>query len=273
MFFERVPITTVIGTTAAQIFDQYGIEHSRLNPIINLPQNEPLRRSVRAPIQLQTPLTPGAGSIVLPIDITVSVSRAVPRVDMADGLRPLPRRGGVLDRSQVSRCTHGVEILLDRTGRPCNRIRWLQTVKKQNNPDPTQPREFVDIGGNGLPWYNIGVDPDPTRFDDLPCGPAAHSPGTGLQFLATVSVAIWTMERITLVKGCTYGFTLAPGTTIGAVRWSPSIRPATDLEMKEQVRILEAGVNQFRQATGGRLIYNPPPADATINEGILFGRF
>jgi hypothetical protein len=272
MFYERVPITSAIGTTAAQIFDQYGIEHTRLSQIINLPQNEPLRRSVASTIQLNTPLPAGGSSICIPIDINLNVVRAVPRVDMVNGLRPIPIRNGIPDRSRVANFTHGVEILIDRSGLPCNRIRWLQTITKHNNPDPTQPLEFVDIGGNGLPWYNAGVNPDPIRFDDLPCGPVAPSASQGLKFLATVSVAVWTVERITLVTSLTYGFIVGTERDIRGVRWTPSIRPATDSEIRKQIKMLESGINQFRQPTGRGLLYNPTPIPGSINEGLYIGR-
>lgn len=273
MFYEDVPITTVIGTTPAQILAQYGIDQTRFSQIIGSPQNEPLRQLIRTPIQLGTHLPPGQGSMRLPIDFLVSIVRSAPHVDMRDGLRPLPIRDGVVDRSSVPTCTHGVDIILQRTGAPCNRIRWLQTVRKRNNPDRNAPLEFVDVGGNGLPWYNQGSALDPLRFDDTPCGPATTTGGSGLEFVATVSAAVWTMERITVVIGFTYGFSIRPGTTTSAIRWHPVLRPATDAELRDQIRILEAGVNQFRQPTGGRLIYNLPPAAGSINEGILFGRF
>jgi len=53
----------------------------------------------------------------------------------------------------------------------------------------------------------------------------------------------------------------------------PQLRAATDAEVTEQIRILRAGINQFRQQTGGAMIYNSIPADNSINEGTLFGRF
>jgi hypothetical protein len=273
MFFEDVPITSVIGISPAQIFAQYGIDQGRFAQIINLPQNQPLRQLSTTPIQLGTALQPGRGSIRLPIDFTATVARAAPHVDMTNGLRPLPIVNGVVDRSSVKSCTHGVDIILDRTGIACTRVRWLQTVRKRNNPDRTAPLEFVDVGANGLPWYNDVTAVDPLRFDDTPCGPAATAMGKGLDFLATVSLAVWTMDRITLILGFTYGFTLTPGTTVASIRWSPPLRPATAAEFANQIRILELGINQFRQPTGGKLLYNPLPASGTINEGILFGRY
>ena len=253
MFFEDVPITSAIGTTPAQILTQYGIDHSHVAQIINLPENQPLRQLSRTPIQLQTPLQAGRGSIRLPIDFTASISRAAPHVDMKDGLRPLPIIDGVVDRSNVKACTHGVDIILDRTGIACNRVRWLQTVRKRNNPDRNAPIEFVDVGGNGLPWYNAGTAVD-LRFDDTPCGPAASAQGKGVEFVATVSLAVWTMDRITLVLGFTYGFTITPGTTASSIRWNPPLRPATDSEFANQIRVLELGINQYRQPTGGKLL-------------------
>lgn len=272
MFFERVPITASIGITAGQIFQEYGIEPAQLGAIIALPQNDELRRSVSAPIGISTPL-PLTSSICLPIDHSVTVALAEKRVDMANGLRPLPMTAGVVDRSHVRDFTHGVEIWLDRTGLACNRMRWLQTITKRNNPDRSQPLEFVDIGSNGFPWYNDSSRPDPVRFDDLPCGPEATPGHPGIRFTATVSLSVWTMDRITIVKGFTYGFNIGHGHTLAAVHWNPRIRVATDAEITNQIRILEAGINQFRQSTGGSLIYNPIPADNSVNEGILFGRF
>jgi hypothetical protein len=272
MFFEEVPITSVIGTTPTQIFSQYGIDQSRIAQVLALPQNDELRRRIGRPLGPGTDLT-GGDSIYIPIDHDVTVTRSIPRVDMVDGLRPLQRINGVLDRTHVSDITHGVEILLDRTGPACNRMRWLQTIKTRNDPNPTRPSEFVDIGSNGLPWYNDVSRPDPVQFDDVPCGPQAPATGTGYEFFATVSLAVWTMERITIAKSFTYGFTIGRGTTIAAVRWNPQIRVATPAEVQEQIRILRAGINQFRQQTGGALIYNPIPSDNSINGGILFGRF
>lgn len=271
MFYESVPIVPrVTGATAGEIFTQYSIDASELNTILALPHNAALRSSVRGPIQLTTRLQ---GDLVLPIDIDVHIATAVPRVDMINGLRPLRRVNGVPDRSSVKHFTHGVEVRLNRVGRACKRLRWVQTVKKRNNPDPTQPAEFVDIGGNGFPWYNGAGAVDSSVFDDVPCGPVSPGPDRGLEWSGTVSITVWTMERITIAKAFTYGFKILPGTTIASVRWNPQIRAATDAEISEHIRILEVGINQFRQSTGGKLIYNPPPADGAVNAGILFGRF
>jgi hypothetical protein len=272
MFFEDVPITSVIGTTPADIFAQYGINPAQFPGIISLAENEPLRRLSSTPIQLNSQLQAGAGSIRLPIDLSVTVVRTAAHVDMTNGLRPLPIVNGVVDRSSVRLCTHGVDVILERTGLPCHRIRWLQTVRKRNNPDPLAPLEFVDVGGNNLPWYNSTSSPDPLRFDDTPCGPATPTRAAGLEFLATASLAVWTMERITLVLGFTYGFRIVPGTSRASVQWHPPLHPATPAELANQIRILEVGINQFRRPTGGHLVYNPVPAANSINEGILFGR-
>jgi hypothetical protein len=273
MFFETVPITSVIGTTPAQIFDQYGIDHGRFAAIAALPANAGLRGAGGAPLALTTPLTPGRGEFVIPIDFDVRVVTAVPRVEMRDGLRPLRMVNGVVDRSDVSQFTHGVEIVLARTGRACKRIRWVQTIKDRNSVVPNKPLEFVDIGGNDTPWYNGDIDPDSIQFEDIPCGPQATAMRPGLEFTATVSAAVWTMERVTLAACFTYGFRIRPGTTLAAVQWNPTIRAATGSEIAEHIRILELGINQFRRPTGGRLVYNPPPANGAVNAGILFGRF
>jgi hypothetical protein len=273
MFFEDVPITSAIGTTPAQILTQYGIDHRRFPQIIRLPENESLRQASTSPIDLNSPLPAGAGSIRVPIDVTISVVRTAAHVDMTNGLRPLPLVNGVVDRSSVPLCTHGVDVVLDRTGLPCDRIRWLQTVRKRNNPDRHAPLEFVDVGGNNEPWYYAGMSPDPIRFDDTPCGPATPTAAAGLDFLATVSLAVWTMDRITLIRGYTYGFRIVPGTTRTSVQWHAPLHPATAAELGNQIRILELGLNQFRRPTGGRLLYNPVPPALTINDAILFGRY
>jgi hypothetical protein len=271
MFYEPVPIVpSVTGATAGEIFNQYSIDDSQLNDILALSHNAPLRSSVGGPIRLNTQLQ---GDLVLPIDITVHITTAVPRVDMINGLRPVRVVNGVPDRSSVKPFTHGVDVQLSRIGHACKRLRWVQTVKKRNNPDETQPSEFVDIGGNGFPWYNGTAPLDSSVFDDTPCGPASPGPHLGLEWSGTVSITVWTMERITIAKAFTYGFKILPGTTIASVQWNPQVRPATEAEIREHIRILEAGINQFRQSTGGRLIYTPPPADGAVNTDVLFGRF
>jgi len=273
MFFETVPITSAIGTTPAQIFDQYGIDPGRFAANANMPGNTGLRGAGGAPLGLNTQLTPGGGDFIIPIDFDVRVVTAVPRVEMKDGLRPLQIVDGVADRSVVWQFTHGVEIVLERTGRACKRIRWVQTIKNRNSVVPNKPLEFVDIGGTDTPWYDGDVDPDSVQFNDIPCGPQATATRPGLEFTATVSAVVWTMERITLATCFTYGFRIRPGTTLAAVQWNPPIRAATGSEIAEQIRILELGINQFRRPTGGQLVYNPPPANGAVNAGILFGRF
>jgi hypothetical protein len=184
------------------------------------------------------------------------------------GLRPTP-----ISLGKTSPWTHGVEIELARVGQPCNRIRWLQTVKNRNNPVPHTPAEFVDLGGNYLPWYHSGANPAPTIFTDTPCAPAPSVSGRGLEFFATASVAVWTMDRVTLVKSFTYGFSVHTGDTPAAIWWNPAPRSATSFEVREQIRILRAGINQLRAPTGGTLNYRTAPANGTLNEGALVGHF
>jgi hypothetical protein len=276
MLFERVPIIGEIGTTVTDIFNQYGIPVARFNEIIRLPQNDLLRRSAQTP---NTRLAPASGSICLPIDFD-TVFQGEPVVD-PNGLRwqKVDKKGTVLNREFLQRCTHGVKVrfaryYLDGTDvTPCKRIRWLQTVTKQNNPEPKQPPEFVDGGkrdgsGGAWPWYNLD-DKDPGTLDDTPCGPKEPSPGRGLHFRATASVVVWTLDRITLVQCYTYGFSIKIGPTIGAILWDPYIRKATDDEVRKQIKILQSGIDQDRAPTGGNLIYNAPPPDGAINEGRL----
>jgi hypothetical protein len=281
MFYERVPIIKQIGTTIAQIFDQYDIPEERFDEIINLPVNESLRRTTADRLTLTTSLSQGSGSICLPIDFYVA-SYGIASVKPA-GSRPQPL--GSQQQTAYNRllkqCTHGLDVkfaryyLDGRDANPCKRIRWIQTVTKINDvfsqPPINQPSEFVDVGGSGgggaWPWFDFdyGWDTGQVTVDDNPCGPPTPTPGGGLKFRATTSAVVWTTDRVTLVSCFTYGFSLKPGSTIGAVLWDPFIRKATDAEVQNQIRILKAGINNSRQPTGGSLNYQPPPAEGAVN--------
>lgn len=256
MFYGCFTIAPGISLSAAQILDQYGIEHDHFGQIIHLPQNNPMLRAMGGSALLHTPLAPGA--FYLPFDINVSIIRSQARVDLAHGLGPV-RDPGAPPAALTTRCTHGVEIVLERTGLPCRRIRWLQTVRIRNNPEPNQPLEFVDAKGTGLPWYYDEDELDPPRFNTLPCGPGARAKETGLRYQATVAIAAWMPEQVILAQCFTYGFNIEPGMSVRAISWNPPIRSATDAEIQDQIRVLQTGVNRFWQATGGHLTYQLPP--------------
>lgn len=262
LFFERVSIGP--GENAGTILDRYDVDRSRWAEVKGLAQN--------SHIPSNAPLTLGSPQLTwfcVPIDDSVNVVNYRIARDTVNGLRPVniaftPQQRAAFVRS----CAHGVEIEAERDGNPCAGFRWLQTVKKRNAVPfggVTEPPEFVDTGAAAFPFYHgwiASTDPDDISFEDTPCGPAPARMGQGIDFLATVSVAVWTPPRVTIAYGYTYHFQIGPA---GAL-WLTKPREATDAEYTEQVRILTAGVGILRQDTGRNLQYRKPPALGSINQ-------
>lgn len=306
MFLERVPIhpeliapggsiaDRPVPVTPAQIFAEYGIPIGRLAEVIQLQPNGWLRQVIAATgraiepgadlLRMDTSRVPGGATLCLPIDDIPVTHTANPSYD-PNGLRPqlvvapgtVPSEAVLkdiqLNRQFLKKCTHGLKVRFERGGPlTCNRIRWIQTVKKHRSPFVNEPREFVDVGGTSRgeswPWYHFGTNPDPLVHTDEPCGPEAPATGQGMQFFATTSVAVWTMRRITLVRCISWAIEIGIGKSPNAVHMITPFRPATGGEIQEQINILKAGINQHQAPTGGNLIYRPPPSDGSINEGI-----
>jgi hypothetical protein len=290
MFLERVPVHPMIGRTAGQFLAEYGIPVGRLTDIFNLPQNITFRNGVLAQtrkpqieettdlVQWDPSKAPGGSTILLPVD-SFQVTASRESVVDYQGLRWQHVQGGkIVNQAFLKNCTHGLKVRLERRSidgwniLSCNRIRWVQTAKKRNNPHPGLD-EFVDGGGTdargeSFPWYNIGVNPDPLVMMDVPCGPEARAVGLGLQFVATTSLTVWTARRVTLIASYTWGFEILPGKNKQAIHQQPNFRPATGAEIQDHLRLLKIGLSQSSSLTGRNLIYRPPPAANTINQGL-----
>jgi hypothetical protein len=101
---------------------------------------------------------------------------------------------------------------------------------------------------------------------DVPCGPEARAVGLGLQFVATTSLTVWTAGRVTLVASYTWGFEIFPGKNKQAIHQQPNLRHRCRIQ--DHLRLLRIGLSQSSSPTGSNLIYRPPPAANTINQGL-----
>lgn len=202
-----------------------------------------------------------ATTVIVPIDIRLTIDKFQPVIDTTDGLRP--RKVG--DTSPPT-CTHGVHIRVGRNLLAGAALNWIQTVRKRNNPDRNAPLEFVDVGHNDQPFSEQpppGVAPSRV-FDDTPCGPIAARPGTGVDFIAVTTLAVLVRGHIILAAGKVWGFVIGTSSTLpGGVR-ATQPRDAIDVDFQNQLRILRTGVNQFRQPTGANLDYVLRPAPNTV---------
>lgn len=300
MFYERIPAGGTSGRTPAQIFDRYGLPHRRadlLQAILKLPQNEALLRASGGKIALDTDLTTFAGrmargvaSLCLPIDYQVAHQGKT--VVNLNGLRAQridkPGLFQLCRHWWVPVPTHGVDVrfalvfgaaplveLENQDAHRCRNVRWLQTVKTRNRPYPQIPSTFVDVANprendDVWPWYDSGESANAggqIELTDKPGGPEGKTAAPRYHFLATTSCAVRTESRVTLIQCFTWGFEVRDGRTEAAVLWNPSIRPATEAEIQEQLRILKTvAISPCKEPTGGHHEYRPPPASGSINE-------
>jgi hypothetical protein len=202
-------------------------------------------------------------TIVIPIDIKLSVVEFQPVIDLKNGLRP--RQIGV---SGPPTLTHGVNVKIKHSLPASTGLNWIQTVKKLNNPDRSAPVEFVDVGHNNLPFF-IQPPKDqapPAMMDDTPVGPVAPRPGAGVDFTAMTTIAVLARGRIILAAGMVWSFVIGTANKLPEgimVRQRP--RDATDMDFRNQLRILKLGLNQYRAPTGANLDYVlPPTADSVV---------
>lgn len=212
------------------------------------------------------PPTPDARTVqavelMVPIDLRLSVTEFRPVINLVDGLRP--RRVG---ESGPPTLTHGVSIRITRNLAAGTGLNWIQTVRKLHNPDSSAPLEFVDVGHNGLPFDEQPPPGQAARREmaDVPCGPVAPAVGQGVDFTATTTLAVLDRGRIVLAAGKTWGFSIGTALTLPAGVQVRPPRDASAADFANQLRILRAGINQFRQATGGGLNYILPPRPNTI---------
>jgi hypothetical protein len=261
LFFERVSLGP--AENVGMILDRYGMDASRWSEVQQLSQNAHIPSSAAL-----TSGPPQIGWLCIPIeDFATVVNYKIAR-DTVNGLRMFNTAWTPQQKAAyVKSCAHGVEVNVERDGNPCLGLRWLQTVKKRNGvafSGNISPPEFVDTT-TGFPFYNGWNDPDSPddlTFEDTPCGPAPTRMGSGLDFKATVSLAVWTRPRVTIAFGYTYQFQIAPA---GAL-WIVKPREATDAEYAEQVRILSAGIGEQHQDSGKSLQYRKPPFLGSVNQ-------
>jgi hypothetical protein len=199
--------------------------------------------------------------VIVPIDIRLTINRFQPVIDMTNGLRP--RRVG--DTSPPT-CTHGVHVIVGRNLLAGTSLNWIQTVTKLNNPDPSTPLEFVDVGHNDRPFSEQpppGVAPA-REFDDTPCGPIAPRPGGGVDFTAMTTLAVLVRGHIVLAAGTVWRYVIGTSRTLPEGVRATQPRDATDADFRNQLRILRAGVNQDRGPSGPNLDYVLRPAPNTV---------
>jgi hypothetical protein len=256
MFFEEVPVQK--GEMLGSVLSQYGFLPSDRDRILGNSHNRHIDPNMPEGAKFT-----GSNKIYLPIDLSTLVINAKAAIDKENGLRPrkIDSITGVLGPII---CTHGVQIKLSRSIRPCQRIRWVQTVTKTDIRQPK--RSFVDLGGNRLPFHNTTTfdnpNSSPRTFDDLPCGMSSET-NTSLDFEAVLSAVVWTGKRITIASARHYHFQIRRGGNIDLKK--PFLAPATTLQILDQIKILRKGINQLKQNTGPHNDYRLPPANGSIN--------
>ncbi len=256
------------GQTGAEVLGSFGLDAAGQLKAFRDPHNDFLHGGAARILPdgfvsatLNIPLVTAA-TVIVPIDIDLSVLEFKPVIDMIKGLRP--RLIGAVGPPTL---THGVRVRIGRNLGPGTSLNWIQTVKKLHNSDPSVPVEFVDNGHNNLPFSeqpNPGVPP-PVEFDDVPCGPRAPQPGAGEDFTAMTTLAVLVRGHIILAAGKVWRFVIGTSRTLpDGVRETPP-RDATDADFRNQLRILRTGVtNLSGQSSGPNLDYIVRPAPNTV---------
>jgi len=257
MFYIRVVVEP--GQRFGEIMSRYGLDSVKQNSVMGHKHNAHLRVN-------RTLLTPANSTvrrthIIVPINIRLSIPEYRPVIDLVNGLRPHS-----VGATGPAILTHGLSIRITRNlGRGIG-LNWIQTVRKLNNPDKDAPVEFVDAGHNRRPFY---IQPPtgqaaPAETSDVPCGPIATAPNTGIDFTATTTLAVLVGDRIILAAGKTWGYEIGAKMTLPlGVREKPR-RDATTADFDNQLHILRKGVNQFGDPTGRGLNYLLPPSPGSI---------
>jgi hypothetical protein len=102
-------------------------------------------------------------------------------------------------------------------------------------------------------------------MDDTPVGPVAPRPGVGVDFTATTTIAVLARGHIILAAGMVWSFVIGTANKLPEgimVRQRP--RDATDMDFRNQLRILKLGLNQYRAPTGPNLDYVLPPTPDSV---------
>ncbi|AEF99382.1 hypothetical protein [Methylomonas methanica] len=257
MFFIATQVSS--GQSFGETLARFGLTPPAQISALSHAHNAHLRINGRPP-------APGTRTVqtvelIVPIDVRLSVAEFRPVINLIDGLRPRP-----VGESGPPTLTHGVSIRITRNLEAGVGLNWIQTVRKLNNPDSSAPLEFVDVGHNGLPFDEQPPPGQAPRreMSDVPCGPVAPAAGRGVDFTATTTLAVLDRGRIVLAAGKTWGFSIGTARTLPAGVQVRQPRDASAADFANQLRILRAGINQFRQATGGGLNYLLPPRPNTI---------
>lgn len=257
MFYEEVPVQK--GEMLVSVLAQYGFLPGDRDRILGNSHNRHIDPNMPEDAEFT-----GPDKIYLPIDLSTSVLNVKTKINKEDGLRPRKkdRITGILGPIL---CTHGVQVNVSRNIRSCQRIRWVQTVTRTDMLSPEM--RFVDIGGNGLPFYDATTfhspNSSPRIFDDLPCGMSSET-STSLDWKAVLSAVVWTgKKRITIASARHYHFQIKPGDNIDLKK--PFLAPATTPQILDQINILRKGTNSLGQNTGPNNDYRLPPANGSIN--------
>ncbi len=269
MFFVTEDVKQ--GESLGAVMSRFGLDEAKQRDTLLHKHNAHLRAGVDVPrdtipdfmlrMMLTMPVTQNV-TIVIPIDIKLSVVEFQPVIDLKNGLRP--RQVGTLGPPTL---THGVNVKIKHNLPASKGLNWIQTVKKLNNPDRSAPIEFVDVGHNNLPFF---IQPSndaapPALVDDTPVGPVAPRPGAGVDFTAMTTIAVLARGHIILAAGMVWSFVIGTARKLPEgiiVRQRP--REATDMDFRNQLRILKLGLNQYRGSTGPNLDYVLPSSPDSV---------
>lgn len=264
-FFVTADVTP--GQSFSDVLGSFGLDNLGQLQAIRDPHNDQLHGGAARKVSdgflsalLRLTVVQPA-TVIVPIDIQLSVKEFKPVIDMVNGLRPRP-----LGAVGPPTLTHGVSVIIGRNLGPGTSLNWIQTVTKLHNPDTTQPRDFVDNGHNDKPFMHqpaAGVAP-PVEFDDLPCGPIAARPGAGVDFTATTTLAVLAKGHIILAAAKVWRYVIGTSRTLPDGVRATAPRDANDADFRNQLRILRAGINQLGGASGPNLDYVVRPAPGTV---------
>jgi hypothetical protein len=255
------------GQTLGDVLSTFGIVGAGQTDALRDPHNAHLHGNAAGAVSdgqlaaLTSVPMATATTVVVPIDVDLPVLEFRKLLDMTNGLLPRP-----IGATGPPTNTHGMRVRFGRNLLAGTSLNWIQTVRKQNNPDKNAPLEFVDVGINNEPFFMHPPpgQPAPREFLDEPSGPIASAPGGGVDFTATTTLAVLVRGHIILAAGKVWRYVITTERTLpGGVIATPP-RDATDADFRNQLRILRVGLNQLRMPTGPNLDYVLRPAPGTV---------
>ena len=179
-----------------------------------------------------------------PENLVVTAKRGKPENMKAGDVLHIPIPWRVISKTLTVK-PNGVEIKVRRDGGRGSRVRWIQTVNRDNQPfgvpdifctDPCGPPD------DNAPFYWTGAElaGDPhrrKRFSDYPKRPAPSAALGTTRWRAVLSIAVVTGKRVTVYDSWVWGFNMAPGGTV--TRVAP--RRATPAEVAGHLNLLRKG--------------------------------